>query len=245
MGSTYRLAGHTVEIESLYPQVHTFCADYRVEGKPEYRIAITPADIAFERERSARTDAREGIEPRAYGEGYLETLAVYRRLARLLVEEDILLMHGSVVAVDGQAYLFTAKSGTGKTTHTRLWLREFGDRAMVVNGDKPLLHITSKGVTVYGTPWDGKEHLSTNTCCPLRAVCILTRSKMNHIEPISKQEAIPMLCQQTHRPEDLAAVAKTLVLVDRLGSMVPLYRLGCNMDPEAAWVAYRGMNRDA
>lgn len=245
MRSTYRLAGHTVEIESLYPQVHTLCADYRAEGKPEYRISITPADVAFERERSARTDAREGVAPRAYGEGYLETLAVYRKLARLLVEEDILLMHGSVVAVDGQAYLFTAKSGTGKTTHTRLWLREFGDRAMVVNGDKPLLHITSKGVTVYGTPWDGKEHLSTNTCCPLRAVCILTRSETNWIRPISKQQALPVLCQQTHRPEDPAALTKTLALVDRLGSMVPLYRLGCNMDPEAAKVAYRGMSRDA
>ena len=244
MGSTYRLAGHTVEIELLYPQVHTLCADYRVEGKPEYRISITPADIAFERERSVRTDARESVAPRAYGDGYLETLAVYRRLVGLLVEEDILLMHGSVVAVDGQAYLFTAKSGTGKTTHTRLWLQQFGSRAMVVNGDKPLLHITSEGVTVYGTPWDGKEHLSTNTACPLRAVCILTRSQTNHIRRISKQEALPMLCQQTHRPGDPAAVAKTLTLVDRLGSMVPMYRLGCNMEPEAAQVAYRGMNQE-
>lgn len=244
MQSTYLLAGHIVEIQSLYPQVHALCADYRAEGRPEYRIVVTPADIARERERSARTDEREGAGPRSYGDPYLETLAVYRKLAQALAEEDILLMHGSVVAVDGQAYLFTAKSGTGKTTHTRLWLRQFGSRALVVNGDKPLLHITSEGVTVYGTPWDGKEHLSTNTACPLRAVCILTRSETNHIRRVSKQEALPMLCQQTHRPGDSAAVAKMLALVDRLGSMVPMYRLGCNMEPEAARVAYRGMNLD-
>ncbi len=158
--------------------------------------------------------------------------------------DSSLLMHGAVVAVDGQAYLFTAKSGTGKTTHTRLWMQQFGDRAVMVNGDKPLLHVTNTGVTVYGTPWDGKEHLSTNMACPLRAVCILTRNEINHIECITKKEALPMLCQQIHRPEDPAALAKMLALVDRLGSSVPLYRLGCNMKPEAAQVAYHGMNQE-
>ena len=159
------------------------------------------------------------------------------------MQDDILLMHGAVVAVDGQAYLFTAKSGTGKTTHTRLWMQQFGDRAVMVNGDKPLLHITNEGVTVYGTPWDGKEHLSTNTFCSLKALCILTRSETNHIERISKKEALPMLCQQVYRPEAPAMLAKMLALVDRLGSSVPLYRLGCNMEPEAALVAYHGMNQ--
>ena len=129
---------------------------------------------------------------REHAEPYLETLAVYRKLAQLLVQDDILLMHGAVVAVDGQAYLFTAQSGTGKTTHTRLWMQQFGDRAVMVNGDKPLLHITNEGVTVYGTPWDGKEHLSTNTSCPLKALCILTRSETNHIERISKKEALSL-----------------------------------------------------
>ena len=244
MQRTYRLAGHTVKIESLYPQVHTLCAAYRVEDEAEYHIAITPADIAFERNRSARVDELEHTGPHSYADPYLETLAVYRKLAQLLVQDEILLMHGAVVAVDGQAYLFTAKSGTGKATHTRLWLQQFGDRAVMVNGDKPLLHVTNTGVTIYGTPWDGKEHLSTNMACPLRAVCILTRSETNHIERISKKEALPMLCQQVYRPADPAALARMLPLVDRLGSGVPLYRLGCNMDPEAAQVAYHGMNQE-
>lgn len=113
----------------------------------------------------------------------------------------------------------------------------------MVNGDKPLLHVTNTGVTVYGTPWDGKEHLSTNTSCPLKALCILTRSETNHIERISKKEALPMLCQQVYRPEDPAMLAKMLALVDRLGSSVPLYQLGCNMESEAALVAYHGMNQ--
>ena len=145
--------------------------------------------------------------------------------------------------MDGQAYLFTAKSGTGKTTHTRLWLKQFGARAVMVNGDKPLIHITRECATVYGTPWDGKEHLSRNMSCPLKAVCILTRSKTNHIERISPKEALMMLCQQSYRPAQPAALRKTLALVDLLSSSVPLYRLGCNMEPEAALVAYHGMNQ--
>ena len=187
MKSTYRLAGHTIKIESLYSQVNTLCAAYRVEDDAEYCITTTPADIAYERKRSVRADELEGAAVREYAPPYLETLAVYRKLAQLLVQDDILLMHGAVVAVDGQAYLFTAQSGTGKTTHTRLWMQQFGDRAVMVNGDKPLLHITNEGVTVYGTPWDGKEHLSTNISCPLKALCILTRSETNHIERISKK----------------------------------------------------------
>lgn len=237
------LAGQVIGVSALYEQTRTFCKNYLTDAPASFEVAVTPADIAYERQRSARADELEGAAVREHADPYLETLAVYRKLAQLLVQDDILLMHGAVVAVDGQAYLFTAKSGTGKTTHTRLWMRQFGDRAVMVNGDKPLLHITSEGVTVYGTPWDGKEHLSTNTSCPLKALCILTRSETNHIERISKKEALPMLCQQSYRPCSPIGAQKTLALVDRLGSSVPLYRLGCNMEPEAALVAYHGMNQ--
>lgn len=238
------LAGQVIGVSALYEQTRTFCKNYLTDAPASFEVAVTPADIAYERQRSARADELEGAAVREHADPYLETLAVYRKLAQLLVQDDILLMHVAVVAVDGQAYLFTAKSGTGKTTHTRLWMRQFGDRAVMVNGDKPLLHITSEGVTVYGTPWDGKEHLSTNTSCPLKALCILTRSETNHIERISKKEALPMLCQQSYRPCSPIGAQKMLALVDRLGSSVPLYRLGCNMEPEAALVAYHGMNHE-
>ena len=180
--------------------------------------------------------------PTAYSDEYLETLAVYRKIAAGLLERDTLLFHGSVIAVDGVAYLFTAKSGTGKSTHTRLWQKQFGDRAVMINDDKPLLRLDEEGVTVYGTPWDGKHHRSTNTACPLKAICILTRSEVNHIQTMDKKNALPMLCQQSYRPADPAALRKTLSLVDRLGRSVKLYKLNCNMEPEAAQVAYDGMN---
>lgn len=147
-----------------------------------------------------------------------------------------------MIAVDGIGYLFTAKSGVGKSTHTRLWREQFGDRAVMINDDKPLLRITAEGVTAYGTPWNGKHHLSTNTAVPLKAVCVLGRGGINHIEPADKKDVYPLLCQQSYRASDPAGMLLTLKLIEQLCSAVPLYRLSCNMDPEAALVAYQGMN---
>lgn len=243
MVNTYCFADHTVQIDSIYPLVHRACRDYREDGcQAEFTIRITRKDIRAEEEKNIRMFAREGVTPELHSDPQLEFQAVLRRLAETLLPYDILLMHGSVVAVDGEAYLFTARSGVGKTTHTLLWMNRFRERAVVVNGDKPLLHVGKDGVTVYGTPWDGKERMSRNMSCPLKAICILTRSEDNFIEPITKREAFPTLLQQIYRPDDPIAMAGVLTLADRLGSGVALYRLGCNMEPEAAEVSYGGMN---
>lgn len=248
---TIRLAGQLFTICPVYDYIREYCKDYMVadvtgysrlaDGDTEYtlsrvgdittesvtRITITQSDIDFEREKSAREDVREGIPIRQFSDAYLETL----------------LFHGSVIAVDGEGYLFTAKSGTGKSTHTRLWREYFGERAVMVNDDKPLLHITDSGVTVYGTPWDGKHRLSTNTAVPLNGIFLLERDTTNHIEPAAPHVVYPLIVQQTNRSFTADGMKQTLSLIDHMLSVVPVYRLGCNMDIEAAMVAYEGMNR--
>ena len=144
-------------------------------------------------------------------------------------QDDTVLFHGSAIAVDGQAYLFTAKSGTGKSTH------------VMINDDKPLLHIGAEGAAVYGTPWNGKHRLGTNGSAPLRAICILERGKTNRIERIDRRTAYPILLQQTYRPASAEALQRTLTLIDRLTERVALFRLFCNMEPEAARVSYEAM----
>jgi len=155
-----------------------------------------------------------------------------------MVDYDTLLCHGSVVAVDGEAYLFTAKSGTGKSTHSAYWREIFGERAIMVNDDKPLLKISDGEVLACGTPWDGKHHLSTNICLPLKAICVLERGEEDNIYPISFREALPTLLQQSYRPRKLG---KYMELIDRLGSKVKFYRLSCTMNPGAAKLAYEAM----
>ena len=236
----YKIADKVVEVNSIYDEVHEYCSDYQTDEPADYSVTTTQADIDFERQKSAREDEVEGIPVRHFSDSYLEELAVYRKIAEKMIDFDTVLFHGSVVAVDDVGYLFTAKSGTGKSTHTRLWREYFGDRAVMVNDDKPLLHIADT-VTAYGTPYNGKHRLGTNISVPLKALCILTRSADNHIEPITREQAYTMLLQQVYRPADMLKMAKTLDLVDRLADSVKLYQLGCNMDISAARVAYEGM----
>ena len=239
---TIQIAGRTVAVRAMFPSTRNYCRDYLCEGAPEFSIEITPADIAFEREKSAREDALEGIPVREFSDAYLETIAVQRALAEQFFAWDILLFHGSVVAVDGQAYLFTAKSGTGKSTHTRLWREALGDRAVMVNDDKPFLRLTEQGVLACGSPWNGKHGLGANVSVPLKAVCILERGEENHIRPIKAGQALPMLIQQSNRPLDRKWMPKYLDMLDKLAGGVEFYRLACNMEPDAALVSYQAMS---
>lgn len=223
----------------MYEQIHHLCAQYRVpDGTADIVVAITQGDIDAERVYALREEKRRVSR---YTDAYLESVTAYRKIAEQAPLFDTLLMHGSCIAVDGTGYLFTAKSGTGKSTHTRLWRERFGDRAVMINDDKPLIRVTEKGAVVYGTPWDGKHHLSTNCAVPLKAICVLERAEQNRIHRITAAEAYPNLLQQIYRPSEAETMRITVRLINRLSGCVDLWRLGCNMDPEAAEIAYQAM----
>lgn len=238
---TYLLADLRIGIESIYEEVHTLCRDYATTGEALFSVRTTQEDIEEERRQSALTRREEGLPPYEFPDPYLETLVVYRQIATRGVSFGRLLMHGSVLSVDGRGYMFTARSGTGKSTHVRLWRNLFGERAVMVNDDKPLLRVADDGVRIYGTPWDGKHRLSNNISVPLQAICILTRSADNHIREIRPSEAVEMLLKQTYHPDDPMALLEVLSLIDILSRHVRFYLLGCNMDPSAALVSARGM----
>lgn len=237
-----KLAEKNFILTTNYMYTRELCKNYITELSCGYEIIIEQSDIDYEREKSAQDDRKLGNLIRKFSDEYLESLAVYRKIADALLDNDTILFHGSVVAVDEEGYLFTAKSGTGKSTHTKLWREYFGNRAIMVNDDKPLLRITDNKVYAYGTPWDGKHHLSKNIQVPLKAICILERGQDNRIKSITKKEALPMLLQQTNRPKDVKLMADTMRLVDELGDKVKLYHLQCNMELDACRVAYDGMN---
>ena len=240
---TISLAGRNVGISARYEVLQNYCSKYLTDEKPDFVISVTDEDIAFEKERSRREDIAEGRPVFNYPTCYLESLAVYRKIAEKMLDHDTILFHGSALSLDGEGFLFTAKSGTGKSTHTSFWRQQFGDRVVMVNDDKPLLRITDDGVRVYGTPWDGKHRISTNTSAPLTGLCILTRAQENSIEPVSVDAAMPMLLQQSYRSVDPRKMAKLMQLLEKMTKMTGLYRLGCNLDPQAAIVAYEGMTR--
>ena len=240
MEGIYCFAGVRFLVNTVTDAVHQQCEAYRISGTDyDCSIQTDPDSISRERELSAREDVLENRGVHHYADDYLESLAVYRKIAETLPFYHGFLFHGSALAVDGQAYIFAAPSGTGKSTHARLWRELLGERAVMVNDDKPLIRIEDNCAVVYGTPWDGKHHLSRNAAFPLKAICFLQRAEGNSIREISRHDAFPALLRQTYMPANPAALSKTLGLLDRM--QVCYYMLSCNMELQAAELAYHTM----
>lgn len=237
-----KLAGVTVAIHSLYDEIYTMCLDYLTDGDEAFTVTVREEDIAFEREKSIRQALAEHRPAIDYPKPYLETLAVYRQIAVQMLAFDTCLMHGAAVAVGNEAFLFTAPSGVGKTTHTGLWLDHIPG-AFIVNGDKPLIRAEESGSYVFGTPWAGKEGRQTNVRVPLSAICVLKRGAENHIESASFHDVFPVLFAQIYKPYGRDDVVKTMAIIKRLAQTVRFYTLHCNRDPQAALVAYEGMRK--
>ena len=237
-----RLAEKNIAVRALFDSTLAFCRDYLVEtDAPDAEIEITLGDIASERIKAARERELEGLPPYEFSAEYLETLALYRKIAALLVDFDTILFHGSALSMDGGAYIFTAKSGTGKSTHASIWRRIFGERVTMINDDKPLLGFKDGRVFVYGTPWCGKHGLGANISAPLSSIAVIERAEKNGISPCPPAEALVHLYNQTYRIPDKDKLSRTLALVDKLRSSVRVFVLKCNMDDSAAEVAYGTM----
>lgn len=239
---TIQIAGYIIDIYARYISTQNYCEAYLCDAATDFGVEITQRDIAIEQEIADQEHIVEGLPIKKIDECYLERTALQRKIAEKLFEYDILLFHGSVISVDGNGYLFTAKSGTGKSTHTRLWREMFGDRAVMVNDDKPFLRVSPDEVRVYGSPWNGKHGLGNNMDVPLKAICILERGEHNEIARIPSKDAVPMLLQQSNRPQQPALLPKYLELLEHLTDKIAFYRLKCNMDPEAARIAYQAMS---
>ena len=231
---TIRIAQLNIQIQNRYPFAEKFCREFLAQcEEPDITVFVTDAEIEAERELDIYNST----------DGYLESICIYRKIALELPKFDAMVFHASVVEIDGEAYAFAAHSGTGKSTHTDLWLRVFGDRARIVNGDKPIFRLVGGQWHVFGTPWRGKEGLGGNISAPLKGICFLERAKENEIAPLDDAAAVSRLFSQVLMPNDLIAAEKQLELLDSLISKTPTYLLRCNMLPEAAIVAYGAMSK--
>lgn len=155
------------------------------------------------------------------------------------------MLHSSAVIMDGKAYLFSATSGTGKSTHTGLWQKAFGkDRAKILNDDKPAIRITGDGIYACGTPWSGKTDLNINEVVPIAGICFLERSEDNWIKRVPGGSAVVKLLNQTIRPVEESDMSTLLSHIDKVLSEVPVYTMGCNISEEAAIMAHKVMSKE-
>lgn len=230
-----KIAELTVAIDNKYPQLEKFCRNYLTDEEViDFSVKVSNEDIESE---IALTESLNRNASRAYA----ESVCVYREICRLLPDHNAFLLHASVVECDGVSYAFAATSGTGKSTHTALWLKNFGERARIINGDKPILRITDNGIRVYGTPWCGKEGYNVNADSPLHALCFIERGENNEIVRLEPEDAVTRLARQILLPYTENGIDKLFPLLDSMLKVTPVYLLKCNISEEAVTVAYNGM----
>lgn len=225
------IAGLCVGIEHRFGYLPSLCKDYLApEGaEPVFTVCPTQAEL----------DAEGSLSEPRLPDAYLESVVAYRLIAEQLPMHGAMVFHGAVVVLDGRAYAFTARSGVGKTTHMRLWLQAFGDRAYVLNGDKPVLLCKDGEVFVCATPWKGKENLGEGGILPLSGIGFLHRAEENSAVPLEAPDALSAFVSQVYMPKNGAALLETLSLCDTVLSKTPLISMFCNMDLSAALVVER------
>ena len=153
-----------------------------------------------------------------------------------------LLMHASLVRHEGRAYAFTAKSGTGKSTHVSLWMQHI-PHCDIMNDDNPIIRLKDDGVWVYGGPWSGKTPCYRNVKAPLGAVVRIDRATTNSIERLSPIEAfISVLPSCSSMKWDADIWDRDCKSVSALVEHVPCYTLHCLPDEEAAMICHNAIH---
>lgn len=227
MSKLYSIAGLTVEM-NVGNRTAVQAEPYRLEGEEKPDIVLVGTHEGY----------REGHPYLSYEE--CEYINTCREFCYKVLDFDGIVLHSSAVVVDNRAYLFSATSGTGKSTHTELWLKKFGDRAYILNDDKPVLRLIDGVWHACGTPWSGKYDISKPACVPLAGIAFLNRDTTNHIERFSGPMVVyEMLSQTLRHPKKLE---QTITALDKLVSQVPVWKLFCNMDRSAAEVSYNAMS---
>lgn len=209
-------------------QAESYRADF--EGEPDIVIDVAEASVARERE----------LHPELSEDDWRYMLTG-GRFARDLLSYDGLVLHASAVVVDGQAYLFSAPSGGGKSTHTLLWLKRFPE-AYLLNDDKPALRVDAEGRWwAYGTPWSGTYDISRNERVPLAGICFVEKGSKDRIALADDAEASVRLYAQMAKSRAEEGMAQMLTLIDRLMADIPIYLMTCTVSDHAAAMSYEAM----
>lgn len=235
----YEIAGLKCLMTTYYDRTKQQALPYKAQNIWAEEEADVTIDLGQEFYDKIHTEAMphtsyDNIE-------YIYTGSLFNRY---LINHTGCMLHSSAVVVDGYAYLFSADSGTGKSTHTKLWIEYFGDKAFIINDDKPVLRLINNEWCVYGTPWSGKTDLNVNIKVKLGAIVFLERSEKNWIEPISIKEAIPLFFNQTvrklYKEDKMDLVLKNMEQI-LMGN--PIYKMGCNVSTDAVITAYEMIRR--
>lgn len=230
MQQYYRIAGLNVKMDT-FGRTLVQSIPYRIEEE------ITP-DIVIETDYTALKKAYPGIL-----DDTCEYIMSGRNFFSKLLDFDGVYLHSASVIKDGQAFLFSADSGTGKSTHVSLWRQAFGDDCVrILNDDKNVLRIKNGVWHVHGNPWSGKSGINLNLSFPVKGICFIEQGKENTIKKYEGSDLVFRIVEQSYYSSDTKKRIKLLELIDSLITDVPVWHMKCNMEQEAARLAYEAMS---
>ena len=230
------IADLVTELHPRFENTKTLAAPFLYDGDRPVDIQLKVSD-AYLKDLMRR--AAEGTT-----EPLMENFAFSSAFNRAAIPFGIMLIHSSALIYNGGAYLFSADSGVGKSTHTKLWLRAFGDRVHIMNDDKPVVRLYDDRAVAFGTPFDGGSGIALNESYPLKAVVFVERAEENAVRVPQSKEIIQKLYFQTAHFVGAAAAEKMLDNFDRLLRLTRFYVLSCNMDVSAAYTAFEAIVGD-
>lgn len=228
----YEIAGLRISIKNRCRYTEVFCEKYlSADQNSPFDIEVSVSNEEFAEEKRLSS---------GYSDGYIENICLYRAICRKLPELNRMLLHAAILEYDGCGYAFLGRSGTGKSTHTGLWLKHVNG-SKIVNGDKPILEYKDGEFIAYGTPWMGKEGLGYNTGVPLKGLCFLEQAKENAVKKLTPAEAASRVFLQILFPQDEKNAALTLELTDKLVSEISCYLLKCDISEEAVQKSFEAL----
>ena len=229
----YKIAGLNVGYEPKYDMLRKRSEKYICDEKADFNIGVT--DNLMEQQLNLYSGVSEAE---------LEYLWMGTAFNVKLLEYNGMFLHSSTVVVDGMAYSFSAPCGTGKSTHTALWLKLLGERAFILNDDKAAYRFIDGKYYAFGTPFSGKHDINENTSAELGGICFIEQAKENSIVRLNIDDVVKLLFSQTLRPSNPARTIMLCDFMDELIKNVPVYKLRCNMNVEAAEVAFNAMRKN-
>lgn len=230
-----KIADFNVSFENDIKYYDRMMRDYSAEfDSPDFAFGISDEDIQYEKDTFPGAD--EVKNPIVF-----KKMVLFRKFGEVLPSRNAFVLHSACFDVNGVGVAFAAHSGTGKTTHMNLWQLLLGDKMTVVNGDKPIVRFFDDEPEIayaYGSPWMGKERLGCNMRTTLKHICFIERSETNFVEKADKNSITERLIKQVYMPRNSTAIMNTMALVDRLLRCCDFWVIHCNMELDAAEVAY-------
>ena len=220
-----KIANKVLDINAFNESTMKYCRNFFSDEEPDYVITMTKEEL--------ESESLNSPDGKVYGTEEISSL--YRKIANLLVEENIIVFHGSSFKVDNCGFIVTARSGVGKSTHVRLLNQYLGDDIEYINDDKPLIKIENNEPVIYSSPWNGKERRGNNTSAPMKAVIFIDRGVDNTYKKLDNNEQVYFkLLSQIYLPKEKSKREKALEIIDIILKTINFYQINVNMDISAA-----------